>query len=93
MPKTSSKGSGKPHSKIELDLELSAGKGKELLETLQARFEKNMQRHKGLAWPKIQAKLEAHPDKLSSLHAMESSDRSLAMTPGKGPYERIFANL
>jgi hypothetical protein len=32
-----------------------------------------MNRHTGLAWPKIQAKLEAHPEKLSSLHAMEST--------------------
>jgi hypothetical protein len=37
------------------------------------RFEKNMPRHKGLEWPKIQAKLEAHPEKLSSLNAMEST--------------------
>jgi hypothetical protein len=40
---------------------------------LQVRFEKNMNRHKGLEWPKIQAKLEAHPEKLSSLNAMEST--------------------
>jgi len=32
-----------------------------------------MNRHKGLEWPKIQAKLEAHPEKLPSLHAMEST--------------------
>ena len=33
-----------------------------------------MNRHKGLEWPKIQAKLESHPEKLSSLNAMESTD-------------------
>jgi hypothetical protein len=69
----SSKGSGKPISRIEIDLELSPEQGKELLKTLQARFEKHMNRHKGLEWSNIQAKLEAHPVKLSSLHAMEST--------------------
>ncbi|HEX2281644.1 MAG TPA: DUF4256 domain-containing protein [Thermomicrobiales bacterium] len=42
-----------------------------LLRTLQARFEKNMTRHKGLEWAKIQTRLEANPDKLSSLNEME----------------------
>jgi hypothetical protein len=43
----------------------------ELLRALKARFEKNMNRHKGLEWTKIQAKLEANPEKLRSLHEME----------------------
>ena len=43
----------------------------ELLKTLKARFEKNMNRHKGLEWSKIQSKLEAAPEKLSSLDEME----------------------
>jgi hypothetical protein len=73
MAKKSSKGSGKPIPKIEINLGLSPGQGEELLKTLQARFEKNMHRHKGLEWPKIGAKLEAHPEKLSSLNAMEST--------------------
>jgi hypothetical protein len=73
MAKKSSKGSGKPIPKIEINLELSPEQGEELLKTLQVRFEKNMNRHKGLEWPKIQAKLEAHPEKLSSLNAMEST--------------------
>jgi hypothetical protein len=73
MAKKSSKGSGKPILKIEINLKLSPEQRKELLKTLRARFEKNMHRHKGLAWSKIQAKLEAHPEKLSSLHAMEST--------------------
>jgi hypothetical protein len=73
MAKKSSKGSGKPIPKIETNMEVSPEQGAELLKTLQARFEKNMNRHKGLEWPKIQAKLESHPKKLSSLHAMEST--------------------
>jgi hypothetical protein len=73
MAKTSSKGNGQPIPKVEVNLELSPGQGEALLKTLQARFEKNMNRHKDLAWLKIQAKLEAHPERLSSLHAMEST--------------------
>jgi hypothetical protein len=68
-----SKGSGQPIPKIEINLECSPEQGEELLKTLKVRFEKNMQRHNGLEWPKIQAKLEAHPEKLSSLNAMEST--------------------
>jgi hypothetical protein len=43
----------------------------QLFRTLKARFEKNMNRHAGLEWAKVQAKLEADPDKLWSLHEME----------------------
>ena len=46
----------------------------ELLKILKARFEKNMNRHKGLEWEKIQPKLEANPDKLWSLNEMERTD-------------------
>ena len=42
-----------------------------LLGTLKARFEKNMKRHKGLEWTKVQARLEANPEKLRSLGEME----------------------
>lgn len=73
MAKKSSKGSGKPIPKIVINLEPSPEQGEKLFETLRDRFEKNMNRHKGLEWPKIQAKLEAHPEKLSSLNAMEST--------------------
>src|SRR4051794_32753394 len=45
----------------------------ELLRTLKARFEKNMNRHKGLDWTKVQAKLEAHTEKLWSLNEMETT--------------------
>jgi hypothetical protein len=50
---------------------LSPGQRKELLGTLKARFEKNMDRHKGLEWSKVQAKLEANGEKVWSLSEME----------------------
>src|SRR5690242_16219691 len=43
----------------------------ELLKTLKARFEKNMNRHQGIDWTKVEAKLEANPGKLWSLDEME----------------------
>ena len=43
----------------------------EILTVLKARFEKNVNRHKGLEWGKVQAKLEANAEKLWSLHEME----------------------
>ena len=45
----------------------------ELLKALQARFEKNMNRHKALDWAKVQARLEANPEKLWSLSEMEKT--------------------
>src|SRR5438309_10831816 len=50
---------------------LSPEQREELLRALKARFEKNMNRHKGLEWAKVQAKLEANTEKLLSLHEME----------------------
>lgn len=44
-----------------------------LLDTLQSRFEKNRKRHPALEWAGVQARLEANPEKLGSLQAMESS--------------------
>lgn len=44
-----------------------------LLATLKARFEENMNRHKGLVWDKVQVRLEANPKKLDSLHEMEQT--------------------
>jgi hypothetical protein len=52
---------------------LAAKERDDLLETLQARFEKNMNRHKGIEWAKVKAKLEADPEKLWSLHIMETT--------------------
>ena len=51
--------------------ELSPEQRKELLTTLKARFEKNVNRHKGLAWAEVQAKLEANAEKLWSISEME----------------------
>lgn len=51
--------------------ELASKQRDELLTTLKARFEKNQNRHAGLAWAGIQARLEASPEKLWSLHEME----------------------
>jgi len=51
--------------------DLSPGQREELLRALKARFEKNMNRHKGLEWDKVQAKLEANAEKLWSLNEME----------------------
>jgi hypothetical protein len=50
---------------------LSTEQREELLRVLKARFEKNMNRHEGLEWTKIQGKLEAHTEKLWSLNEME----------------------
>jgi hypothetical protein len=52
---------------------LSREQREELLDILKARFDKNMQRHKSVAWAAVQARLEAHPEKLWSLDEMEGS--------------------
>jgi len=52
---------------------MKAKQREELLRALKARFEKNMNRHRGLEWAEVQAKLEANPEKLGSLHEMEST--------------------
>jgi len=53
--------------------DLSPEQREELLMALKARFEKNMNRHKGLEWAKVQAKLEANAEKLWSLNEMEKT--------------------
>lgn len=53
--------------------ELSPEKREELLSTLKARFEKNMNRHEGIEWDNVQAKLEANTVKLWSLNEMEGT--------------------
>jgi len=50
---------------------LSPKQREELLGTLNARFEKNLNHHNGLEWAKVKAKLEANPEKLWSLNEME----------------------
>jgi len=52
---------------------MKAREREELLRTLMARFEKNMHRHKGIAWTDVHARLEGNPDALSSLLEMEST--------------------
>ncbi len=51
--------------------ELSSEHREALIRTLKDRFEKNMNRHKGLEWDKVQARLEAHAEKMWSLNEME----------------------
>jgi hypothetical protein len=53
--------------------ELSPEERPELLKKLKVRFEKNMHRHQGLDWAKVQAKLEANTEKLWSLNEMEKT--------------------
>jgi Protein of unknown function (DUF4256) len=56
---------------VETKKKLSGGRREELLRTLKARFEKNMNRHKDLEWPKVQARLQANTEKLWALNEME----------------------
>ncbi len=51
--------------------ELLSTQHKEVLQVLKTRFEKNLNRHKGLEWAEVQAKLESHIEKLWSLNEME----------------------
>lgn len=71
MAKQSSKGGGPPVPPVEIDLALPAEEGVALLATLKERFEENMARHRGIEWASVRARLDARPEKLASLHAME----------------------
>src|ERR1700740_1133136 len=51
--------------------ELPSVQQEKLLKTLKTRFEKNMNRHKGVEWINVQIKLKANPEKLWSLNEME----------------------
>ncbi len=53
--------------------ELAPEQREKLLRVLKTRFEKNVQRHRGIVWAKVQAKLEADVEKLWSLHIMEAT--------------------
>jgi hypothetical protein len=57
--------------KLEIKKELLPEQSEELLTTLKVRFEKNMKRHNGHEWSKVQAKLESNAEKLWSLSQME----------------------
>lgn len=52
---------------------MKSPKHDELIEILQTRFEKNMHRHRGVAWAAVRDKLQRNPAALKSLHAMEAS--------------------
>jgi len=54
-----------------INKELTSEQREELFRALQTRFEKNMNRHNGLEWDKVQAKLDANTEKLWSLNEME----------------------
>jgi len=58
-------------SKTKQQAKRSSAQRDELLGALQARFEKNMNRHKGLGWAEVQAKLDANTARLWSLSEME----------------------
>ena len=68
MPKLTEKG---PVSGGETKKKLSLEQREELFRALKARFEKNMNRHKGLEWAKVQAKLETITERLWSINEME----------------------
>jgi hypothetical protein len=57
--------------KVTSKKELSLEQGEELLSILRKRFEKNMSRHKGLDWAKVEAKLDSNPESLWALNEME----------------------
>jgi hypothetical protein len=61
----------KARTEMQRTKDIKAKEREELLRALKARFDKNMNRHKGLEWAKVQAKLEANTEKLWSLNEME----------------------
>jgi hypothetical protein len=58
---------------VETAKDMKVKQREELLRTLKTRFEKSMNRHKGLEWAKVQAKLEVNSEKLWSLNEMEAT--------------------
>jgi len=70
--------------------ELSPKQREELLRALQDRFEKNMDRHQGLVWAKVRAKLEANSEKLWSLNEMERTGGEPDVVDHKKTAEYIF---
>jgi hypothetical protein len=65
------KQSRKAKTEMQKAKDMKAKEREEILRALKARFEKNMNRHKGLEWAKVQSKLEANTEKLWSLNEME----------------------
>lgn len=62
---------GEPINKAMSKVSLSKHQQQEIVSALKARFEKNMNRHKGLAWDQVQARLEPNTEKLWPLSEME----------------------
>lgn len=78
---------------VETKKRLSEKQTEELLETLQARFEKNMKRHEGVEWGKAKAKLDANSKKLWSLHMMETTGGEPdVVAHDKGTGEFVFVD-
>lgn len=71
MPRTPREPAPNPMKGAKTKKELSPDQRAELLETLEARFEKNPRRHAGIEWAKVKARLDAHAEKLWSLGEME----------------------
>jgi hypothetical protein len=68
---------------------LSTEKIRELIGVLKVRFEKNRNRHQGLEWSEVMAKLEANPEKLRSLSEMERTGGepdAVGQDPATGEY-------
>jgi hypothetical protein len=60
-----------------------------LLATLEARFEKHMDRHEGVAWADVEARVSGHPDALAALHQMETTGGEpdvIGWDGKRGPY-------
>ncbi len=71
--------------------ELSPEQREALLTALKVRFEKNRNRHQGLEWAKVRARLGANPEKLWSLNEMESTDGEPdVVSHGKKTGEYVF---
>ena len=61
------KGNGKPIPQVQVDKKISSG----LMDTLMNRFQKNMERHEGISWAEVEAKLASNKEAQASLNAME----------------------
>lgn len=62
-----------PMTRVRTNKDMPAKQRDELLKVLRERFEKNMNRHPGLTWDKVQSRLDADPGKLHALELMEST--------------------
>ncbi|MCA9378974.1 DUF4256 domain-containing protein, partial [Candidatus Dojkabacteria bacterium] len=73
--------------------ELSSAESTKLLEVLKSRFEKNMSRHKGVSWEKVQSKLGKNPGNLWSVNEMErTGGEPDVVVLGKSNGELVFVD-